>query len=69
MGARVVAQPCQDEAGGHTVFVVEPKGRSVFSDVPLAFEPGVLLADTQAEATCTRFEFHNPRQAGFASTS
>ncbi|MEX1334070.1 MAG: phospholipid carrier-dependent glycosyltransferase [Candidatus Limnocylindrales bacterium] len=37
------------EPGGQpTVYVVEPKGRSVFIDVPLAFQPERLLADTQA---------------------
>ncbi len=34
--------------GGPTVYVVEPKGRSVFIDVPLPFEPRDLLADTHA---------------------
>ena len=35
--------------GGPTVYVVEPKGRSVFIDVPLPGVPLVLLADTQVE--------------------
>ncbi len=34
--------------GGPTVYVVEPKGRSVFIDVPLPLEPDHLLADTQS---------------------
>ncbi len=34
--------------GGPTVYVVEPKGRSVFIDVPLPLEPALLLADTQS---------------------
>jgi hypothetical protein len=35
--------------GGPTVYVVEPRGRSVFIDVPLAAEPRRLLADTQPQ--------------------
>ena len=35
--------------GGPTAYVVEPKGRSVFIDVPLPYEPDHLLADTQAD--------------------
>ncbi len=35
-------------AGGPTVYVVEPKGESVFIDVPLTTRPLQLLADTQA---------------------
>ncbi len=35
--------------GGPTVYVVEPRGRSVFIDVPLPYEPLRLLADTQAD--------------------
>ncbi len=38
-----------DPDGSPTVYVVEPKGRAVFIDVPLGFEPRLLLADTQAE--------------------
>jgi hypothetical protein len=33
--------------GGPTVYAIEPRGRSVFIDVPLAFEPALLLADSQ----------------------
>jgi len=32
--------------GGSTVYVIEPRGRSVFIDVPLPHEPAHLLADT-----------------------
>ncbi len=35
--------------GGPTVYVVEPKGESVFIDVPLAAQPDFLLADTLAQ--------------------
>ena len=35
--------------GGPTVYVVEPKGESVFIDVPLSTRPSHLLPDTQAD--------------------
>ena len=35
--------------GGPTVYVVEPKGRSVFIDVPLPDHPAKLLADAQPQ--------------------
>ena len=39
----------QTPEGRPTAYVVEPKGRSVFIDVPLPWEPEHLLADTQAD--------------------
>ena len=36
-------------SGGPTVYVVEPKGRSVFIDVPLPHQPRILLADSVSE--------------------
>ena len=35
--------------GGPTIYAVEPKGRSVFIDVPIPVEPIRLLPDTQAD--------------------